>query len=84
MSPNAGGGVADPDLEVRDTDPRIRIRTKMSRIRNTDTNCTASRVNLHRLHCQPSWLQGELPWPLSEALARGGGGSTRLALKVKK
>jgi hypothetical protein len=27
---------ADPDPLVRDTDPCIRIRTKMSRIRNTD------------------------------------------------
>jgi hypothetical protein len=26
----------DPDPSARDTDPRIQIRTKMSRIRNTD------------------------------------------------
>jgi hypothetical protein len=28
----------DPNPSVRGTDPRIRIRTKMSRIRNTDSN----------------------------------------------
>jgi hypothetical protein len=30
--------VADPGPLVKGTDPRIRIRTKMSRIRNTDRN----------------------------------------------
>ena len=29
----------EPDPLVKSTDPRIRIRTKMSRIRNTDFNC---------------------------------------------
>jgi hypothetical protein len=42
-----GSGVG-PDPLVRGTDPRLRIRTKMSRIRNTAQNQTERRRNLQR------------------------------------
>jgi hypothetical protein len=40
-------GSEDPDPVVKGTDPRIRIRTKMSRIRNTDRKTVV--VDLDRI-----------------------------------